>query len=246
MAKVKSKTGVRVARDIVQSIYDKGLVPGDRYLSEPDALAEHGVSRATYREATRFLEFQGVISTKAGPGGGTVVARPDWRNLASTFALLMQFSGTSLAQVMAARRLLEPSMVAESVRNAQPDQIERMRNDLATARKRIADAEDFLRAYRAFWHEVADATGSPVTAELWKALRAVLDSGGFVPNEVYRLHVLGRVEELLAALEARDIEGASRIVAELDGEFEERLTRDYPLRTGKTVCWGDIEDMADE
>lgn len=245
MTKLKSKTGVRVARDIVQSIYDKGLVPGDRYLSEPDALAEHGVSRATYREATRFLEFQGVIATKAGPGGGTVVARPDWRNLASTYALLLQFSGTSLAQVMAARRLLEPTMVAESVRNVTPEQIERMHAFLGTARSRIADAEEFLQAYRAFWHEVADASGSPVTAELWKALRAVLDSGGFVPNEVYRLHVLGRVEELLAALSAKDVDSASRIVEELDGEFADRLARDYPMRTGKTVSWGDIEDVTE-
>lgn len=245
MVKAKSKTGVRVARDIVQSIYDKGLVPGDRYLSEPDALAEHGVSRATYREATRFLEFQGVISTRAGPGGGTVVARPDWRNLASTFALLMQFSGTSLTQVMAARRLLEPAMVAESVRNVSVEQIERMRAYLVTARERIADVEGFLRAYRAFWHEVADASGSPVTAELWKALRAVHDSGRWVPNEVYRGHVLGRVEDLLLALEAGDADRASHIVEEMDDEFAERLARDYPQRTGKAVSWSDIEDTAE-
>jgi DNA-binding FadR family transcriptional regulator len=243
MAKAKSKTGVRVARDIVQSIYDKGLVPGDRYLSEPDALAEHGVSRATYREATRFLEFQGVVFTKAGPGGGTVVARPDWRNLASTFALLMQFSGTSLAQVMAARRLLEPAMVEESVRNVSPQQIERMRACLITARDRVADIEGFLHAYRAFWYEVADASGSPVTAELWKALRAVHDSGGWVPNEVYRVHVLGRVEELLLALETGDADRARRIVEALDGEFAERLARDYPQRTGKTVSWTDIDGI---
>ncbi len=245
MAKTKSKTGVRVARDIVQSIYDKGLVPGDRYLSEPDALAEHGVSRATYREATRFLEFQGVMSTKAGPGGGTVVARPDWRNLASIFALLMQFSGTSLTQVMAARRLLEPAMVAESVRNVTPQQIGQMRACVDTARDRVADIEGFLKAYRAFWHAVADASGSPVTAELWKALRAVHDSGGWVPNEVYRAHVLGRVEELLSALEAGDADKASHVVERMDDEFAERLTRDYPKRTSKTVSWADIDSMID-
>ena len=73
MSKSSAKTGIRVARELVQSIYDKDLKPGDRYLSEADALKEHGVSRATYREAMRFLEFQGALGVKVGAGGGTVV-----------------------------------------------------------------------------------------------------------------------------------------------------------------------------
>lgn len=181
-----SKTGVRVAREIVQSIYDKGLAPGDRYLSEPDALREHAVSRATFREATRFLEFQGVVTTKAGPGGGTVVSRPDWRNLASTLALLMQFSGTSLAQVLEARRVLEPVMVRQSARHVTPEQLQHLERCLANAREQVAEVDSFVIAYRDFWRCVADATANPVIAELWTALRAIVDSGGFVPNEVYR------------------------------------------------------------
>lgn len=49
-----SKTGVRVAREIVQSIYDKGLAPGDRYLSEPDALREHAASAQPFGKPPAF------------------------------------------------------------------------------------------------------------------------------------------------------------------------------------------------
>src|SRR3546814_17574955 len=64
-------TALHLARDIAQEIYDSGMKPGDRYRSEAEALALHGVSRGALREALRFLQIQGVITIKSGPGGGT-------------------------------------------------------------------------------------------------------------------------------------------------------------------------------
>lgn len=240
VAKSGSKSGVRVAREIVQSIYEKGLAPGDRYLSEQDALREHAVSRATFREATRFLEFQGVVSTKAGPGGGTVVASPDWRNLASTLALLMQFSGTSLAQVLEARRVIEPVMVRASARHVTADQLRYLERCLTEAREQVAEVDRFVIAYRDFWSCVADAAANPVIAELWKALRAIVDSGGFVPNEVYRQQLTVRLGHLLEALASRDEDRASAVIVEHDSDITERLERDYPKRTSRIVSWSDV------
>ncbi len=246
MSRAKSKTGIRVARELVQSIYDKGLRPGDRYLSEADALEEHGVSRATYREAVRFLEFQGALGVKAGAGGGTVVAHPDWRNLASAMGLLLQFSGTSLSQVMAAREVLEPAMASQSACNASDEQIATMRQFVAVAEQSVADAERFLSAYRSFWHCVADATGNPVTAELWKALRALIDTGRFVPNERYRAQLVTWLRDMLAAIEARDAQAAHDLIVRFNAELAERLERDYPLRVGKVMAWSDVTDQIDD
>lgn len=246
MSKTTAKSGIRVARELVQSIYDKGLQPGDRYLSEADALKEHGVSRATYREAMRFLEFQGVLGVKVGAGGGTVVAHPDWRNLASALGLLLQFSGTSLSQVMAARSALEPVMAAQSARNASAEQIAKMRRFLAEAEQSVDNADRFLSAYRSFWHCVADATGNPVTAELWKALRALIDTGRFVPNERYRGQLVTYLRGMLEAMDARDAEAAHALIVRLNAELAQRLERDYPLRVGKVMAWSDVTDQIDD
>lgn len=246
MNKSSAKTGVRVARELVQAIYDRRLQPGDRYLSEADALKEHNVSRATYREAMRFLEFQGVLSVKAGPGGGAVVERPDWRNLASTYALLMQFSGTSLVEVMAARKVLEPEMAVQCARNATSEQIAAMETFQHEAAGSIGEVERFTAAYRAFWRCVADATGNPVTAELWKALRALVDTGRFVPNERFRTHLAQSMAELLDAIRNRDEARARTLVAGLDATFADRLGRDYPQRLGRTVAWSDIDARTGE
>jgi DNA-binding FadR family transcriptional regulator len=72
----KEKAAVRLAQEIVRAMYENGMRPGDKYFSEAEALQRHRVARATPREALRFLEIQGVITMRAGPGGGSVVGQP--------------------------------------------------------------------------------------------------------------------------------------------------------------------------
>jgi GntR family transcriptional regulator, transcriptional repressor for pyruvate dehydrogenase complex len=77
-------------------------------------------------------------------------------------------------------------------------------------------------------------------ALLWPALRALVDSGGFVPNEKYRAVLTERMDLLLRALVAKDAEGASLLVADLDREFNERLTDLYPQLISRRIAWADV------
>jgi len=234
------KAAARVAQEIVHTIYEERLAPGDRYLSEVDALARHNVSRATFREALRFLEFQGVVRVRAGPGGGAIVQKPDWPNLTSTFALLLQFADAPLSAVMAARTALEPAMAALAAEHATPDQIEAIAALLQRAEASIPDPAAFTPAYRAFWAAIAAATGNAVTAMLWPALRALVDSGGFVPNERYRQKLTRRMRQLFNAVSKRDGAAAQRLVAQLDQEFSDRLAQNYPQRISRSIAWSDV------
>jgi GntR family transcriptional regulator, transcriptional repressor for pyruvate dehydrogenase complex len=246
LSRRKQKAAARVAQEIVQTIYDEKLKPGDHYLSEVDAIARHGVSRAVFREALRFLEFQGVLRVRVGPGGGAVVQRPDWHYLTSTFALLLQFADATRAEVMAARTVLEPHMAALAAINATPEVIDTLSRQLAEARRQMDDRHRFSEAYRLFWATIASATNSAVMALLWPALRALVDSGGFVPNEKYRAVLTERMDLLVRALVARDAEGASRLVAQLDREFNERLTDLYPKRISRRIAWTDVLGDAED
>jgi GntR family transcriptional repressor for pyruvate dehydrogenase complex len=240
MARDSTKAGARVAQEIVRTIYEDELKPGDHYLSEADAIARHGVSRATFREALRFLEFQGVIRVRAGPGGGAIVEKPDWPHLSSTFALLLQFADASLADVMAARTALEPTMIALAARHATSAQIAEINRLIDEAEAGIADVAGFGVSYRAFWAALARATGNAVTAMLWPALRAIVDSGGFVPNERYRRTLITRIRKITATVERGDADAARLLLEALDREFSERLVRNYPRRFTQTVAWSDL------
>jgi DNA-binding FadR family transcriptional regulator len=238
----KEKAAARVAQEIVQTIYDDGLVAGDHYLSEADALRRHGVSRATLREALRFLEFQGVLHIRAGPGGGAIVQKPDWPRLTSTFALLLQFADAPLSSVLEARAALEPAMTALAVANATPERLAILAAAIADARKDIADVPSFFQAYRRFWAALAGCTGNPVTELLWPALRSLVDSGGFVPHERHRTALIVRMDALLGAMQASDTATAAQLVRDHDIGSARRLARLYPKRMARRVAWSDVSD----
>ena len=63
-----------VAHLLRERIVDAALKPGDRIPHDwllPEAVK---VSRGTLREALKVLEFQGLITTRSGPGGGVFVS----------------------------------------------------------------------------------------------------------------------------------------------------------------------------
>ncbi len=70
------RAAVRVARKLVSEIRRRRLRPGTKLASEHTMVEKMGVARATVREALRFLELQGALRIKAGPGGGPVVSVP--------------------------------------------------------------------------------------------------------------------------------------------------------------------------
>src|SRR5579863_4724994 len=85
------KTATIVARRIVRDIDRLSLEAGDKLPPERVMLEEYQVGRGTLRESLRFLELQGIISLKPGPGGGPVVERPEATSLATSL-MLLQFA----------------------------------------------------------------------------------------------------------------------------------------------------------
>ena len=250
MAKEKSvrkeKAALRLAQDIVQAMYENGLRPGDKYFSEAEALQRHGVARATLREALRFLEMQGVISMRAGPGGGSVVDRPGWSNLASMFALLLQFDHAPLRHVLEARSVMEPGMAELAARNATDEEIARMAADLDDIHAGLGDLKQFYSAYHRFWRHVAESTHNSVLAFLSPALRAIVNSPGWAPNEIYRGELLVRLRDLHRLIATHDADGARTAMTAIENEFFERIAKGYPRQLDRPVAWSDLDLEADE
>jgi DNA-binding FadR family transcriptional regulator len=69
--------------------------------SEEELLDRLHVSRPTLRQATRLLEYQGLITVRRGPGGGYFARRPDVRSVADAAALFLRSRRTALAEIVA-------------------------------------------------------------------------------------------------------------------------------------------------
>jgi DNA-binding FadR family transcriptional regulator len=236
----KVKASLQLAREMVQAIYDSGMKPGDRYLSEADGINTHKVGRGTYREALRFLEHQGVIVMRSGPTGGVEISQPDWHNLASTIALLMQFADAPLRSILEARIAIEPGMAELAARNATDDEIADMATKLATVEANLGHFAVWIVAYNAYWQALAASSHNPLLASLSPALRAIVNSGGFVPNEPYRLETIHRLQLLHRAIAARDADAARDAMLHIDRSFEQRLAEGYPRQFDRVVCWPEV------
>jgi DNA-binding FadR family transcriptional regulator len=239
-ARSKVKASLQLARDMVQAMYDSGLEPGDRYLSEAEGIRVHGVARGTYREALRFLEHQGVIVLRSGPTGGVEISRPDASHLASTIALLMQFADAPLRSILEARVAIDPGMGELAASQATDDDLAAMAAELVTMEAEVARYPVWNRAYDEFWHRLAASTHNPLLASLSPALRTIVNSGGFVPNERYRVEIVGRLRALHEAVAGRDPGAAREAMLAIDHSFTERLAEGYPQQFDRTVCWPEV------
>jgi DNA-binding FadR family transcriptional regulator len=70
-------------------------------------MAQFGVSRPTLREGFRILESEGLIVVRRGARGGARVRVPDHAVAARFAGLVLQYRGATLADVFAARTIIE-------------------------------------------------------------------------------------------------------------------------------------------
>lgn len=169
------KTATIIAAQIVDRITEGNLEAGTVLPPERVLVEEYDVGRGTMREALRYLELQGVLTIKPGPKGGPVVAAPDSRHLASTFALLMQFAGTQFRAVIEARVIFEPASASlAAVRDA--DETGRLLIESVEAMEdNLKDWEVFLDENRRFHDLVAWGSDNPILGYLINSMHWITD-----------------------------------------------------------------------
>jgi DNA-binding FadR family transcriptional regulator len=113
------KTGEMIASYLRSKIVRGELAEGDSLPSEVELMRQFDVSRPTLREAFRILETESLIVIKRGSRGARITA-PRVEVAARYVGLLMQTSGTTLADVYEARSLIEPAAVALLARRRTP------------------------------------------------------------------------------------------------------------------------------
>ncbi|MGY2084745.1 FadR/GntR family transcriptional regulator [Blastococcus sp. SYSU DS0539] len=127
------KLAARVARRIETEVVRRGWPVGESLGSEPDLRARYGVSRSVLREAVRLVEHHQVARMRRGPNGGLFVVAPDAGPAARALVIYLEYAGTSVADLMQARRLLEPLAARLAA--------ERLTEDGIALLRRTVDAE---------------------------------------------------------------------------------------------------------
>ena len=150
------KRAMILAQRMVAEIADGRLEEGSPLPAEREMLEDYGVARGTLREALRFLEIQGVITIKTGPGGGPVVGEPGSRHVASVIAMMLQLERAPFRAVLEARTTLEPAMAAQAALRISAEELEKLHASVKRMRAHLDDLDFFLHENEAF-HDIIAA-----------------------------------------------------------------------------------------
>lgn len=232
------RKAIRIARKLVSEIRRRRLRPGTKLVAEHRMVEELGVARATVREALRFLELQGALRIKAGPGGGPVISVPGADHLASVLSLHLQFAGATFQSVVDARRSIYPVLAAEAARRATKEDLLALNESLVRLREGTTDADFFIAEARRFMSLIGTASGNRVLALLVDALHTLSEGSG-AWDEQQRKLALGSYEKAVAAIEAGDADRAQAVIEKSLSAAARYRERTAPEELKQPVAWID-------
>jgi len=231
------RVAIKVARDIVGDIQARSLRPGTKLDPEHVMIQKFGVSRATVREALRFLELQGTLRIKAGPGGGPVVSVPDTDNLTSAISLQLQFANASFKAILDARRSVYSSLVAEAADNANHQDLVALRNCVDLLEEVVDDPDLHTREARRFYELIAVASKNLVLGFLVNALHRMSQHSGIVFDLEHRRAHAKNSRLILEAIEAGESEEARLMSQRMHSAAKRYWEKHAPELLEMPVSW---------
>jgi DNA-binding FadR family transcriptional regulator len=193
-------------------ILARGAPEGMALPTERELMAQSGLSRASVREALRVLETEGLIQTKSGRNGGSMVRRPGPEGVSRSIDLFVRSHGVRFEAVLEVREAIEPAAARLAALHSTEADLEA----IVAAQLRLEAAEevaDFVRA-NLDWHlavvkashnEILVACFTAMTQPIYAATEYRSLNTTEVRRKVVRVH-----QQIGAAITARDADAAFR------------------------------------
>jgi DNA-binding FadR family transcriptional regulator len=215
MTSVDEVIRVPKAAELVAATLRRQIVTGE--LKEDDSLPSEAllmqqfrVSRPTLREAFRILESESLIHVRRGARGGARVQVPDGDVAARYVGYVLEYRGTTMADVYNARAELEVPLARLLATNAKPKQIARLRASVEAAEEHLDDPDAYGVHDTSFHLLVAELAGNETLEVLLQMVyhivstarrryTATLDRGvhQIEHQQVHKTHV--KLVELIAS-----------------------------------------------
>jgi GntR family transcriptional regulator, transcriptional repressor for pyruvate dehydrogenase complex len=235
------KTALLIAQRIVRDIDQNNLAPGDRLPPERVMTETYEAGRGTLRESLRFLELEGVLSFKSGPGGGPVIEMPDASNLATTLTLLMQFGHARYRVVSEARQAFEPLMAQLAADRIEAKELAELEQTLIDMETNIGDLDAYLFNNRRFHEIIAWASGNSLFGFLVDVMVGTMDISGAAQGIEYpvrrRNAVLAAHRRIYETIRGGDSAQAGDAMRRHVAEYVTYAERKFPAALDKLIKW---------
>jgi len=205
-----------LAQELRKRILDGEFQDGDALPVERDLVQQTGLSRSSVREALRILETEGLVRTRPGRYGGTVVNLPSAELLAGQVDLFIRGRRIGLHEIIAAREALEPTLARFAALNRTDEDLA----ELLRISRALEDAADDLPRFldeNVNWHlAIAVASHNEILCAFMKSITHLIHDATEVhdvASEEVRAIVIKAHRSILLAIRQRDPDAAQRRMA---------------------------------
>ena len=221
--------GQEVMNELVSRIRNGQYKPGDKLPTEPEVMAEQGVSRTVVREAMSRLQAAGWVETRHGVG--TFVLQP--QTSAPPLDLTIAVTIRDVLAMLELRISLETEAAGLAAMRRTEEQLARMRDAVAAFEEGVRKGERSIDADFEFHLQIALATHNKYFEEFYRHLgtstipRTRLDTSRFSPEpgQNYLLRTNREHENILDAITRQDPQAASAAMRMHLTNSRERLRR---------------------
>lgn len=232
-----------LAERLQEQILAGAYTAGAALPTERELVLATGLSRGSVREALRILEAQGLVRTRAGRYGGSVVSRPTDALLASHINLFAKGHGVSLRALVEARQALEPMVAYLAARNRTDDDLTELRRISALLDDAaMTDVGRFLEE-NANWHgALAAASHNDLLRAFISSISGLMMDASRIENfasQDVRQLVTQAHSRILLAIEAQDADAARRR-AERDVQAYAKYLEAAVTAVGGTMAAADV------
>lgn len=203
-----------LADRLQRQIYDGVYQPGVALPTERELVATTGLSRGSVREALRILQAQGLVQTRPGRFGGSIVAQLNDDSLGEHIHRFAKVRALPLQQLVEVRQALEPMVAYLAARNRSPAELAELQA-IATRLDQAAltDVPRFLHE-NAKWHlAMATASHNDLLRAFMSSISGLMlevsQIKSFASTEVRQLVSIAH-RRILQAIESQDAEAAKR------------------------------------
>ena len=202
-----------LADHLREQILSGKLAEGTTLPAERDLVGQTGLSRGSVREALRTLESEGLVHTRPGRHGGSIISRPGHEAVTRFVSLFIRGRRIQFRSLIETREAIEPMLAELAARHRTAKDVELLKQVTADLEGAYADVPRFL-VENVNWHNaVAIASHNELLAAFLASISNAMHDATAMENfadDEMRKVVIRAHRRVLEAIVAGDPDAARR------------------------------------
>jgi DNA-binding FadR family transcriptional regulator len=222
----QNRIAVEIVSQLKAAILSGRFKPGERLPTERKLTEQFQVSRVVVREAVRELEIKGLVKILQGPTGGAYVTDLSLDHLNSAFLDLFLYNRVSVAELIAARRLVECEIARIAAARIEDRGARRLQEALDDEQHDSASHAEFVSNRLKFHYLLAELSGNRLLQAIASALFRLTGDVILEVKPVRQvIHRPKEHAEILAAILDHDGPAAAQAMQRHLDSMDRQLTR---------------------